>query len=154
MYHTILVPLDGSRRAEAILPHARSLAQHYEAHVILLLVMEEHPVQKPTKDEGGEKAQSASEDIQHRQEIARSYLTDLREQLDDAGIDARVRVTSGKPVEEIIKVADHEKVDLIAIASHGRTALAQMMYGSVASAVLERVNLPLLMIRSRNIAYQ
>lgn len=154
MYHTILVPLDGSKRAEAILPHAKSLAQRYEAHVILLLVLEDDPAQQLTKQEAGESAQSPSEDIQRRQEIARSYLTDLREQLGEAGIEARVRVTSGKPVEEIIKVADHEKVNLIAIASHGRTALAQMMYGSVASAVLERVNLPLLLIRSRNIDHQ
>lgn len=43
MYHTILVPLDGSKRAEAILPHAEELAHHDNAQVIFLRVVEPIP---------------------------------------------------------------------------------------------------------------
>jgi nucleotide-binding universal stress UspA family protein len=125
------------------------LAQRYEAAVILLLVVEDQPAQGQTADKGPESAQSETKDHERRIEIAKSYLTTLQTQLEEDGIQARVRVFSGNPVEEIIKVAEHEKADLIAIASHGRTALAQMVYGSVASTVLEKANQPLLMVRSR-----
>ena len=44
MYHTIVAPLDGSKRAERILPHLEGLAHHYNARVIFLQVVEPHPV--------------------------------------------------------------------------------------------------------------
>lgn len=114
--------------------------------MIGLLVLENDLAQKLTKEDGRDSAKLASEDIRHWQEIARSYRSDLREQLGQPGIEARTRTTSRRPVKEIIKVAHHDQVHLLAIASHARGALAQMMCGSVTSAVLERVNPPLLMI--------
>jgi nucleotide-binding universal stress UspA family protein len=52
-------------------------------------------------------------------------------------------------VEGIIAVAASEEVDLIAMASHGRGGLARVFYGSVAAGVLQRIDRPLLLIRSR-----
>jgi nucleotide-binding universal stress UspA family protein len=53
-------------------------------------------------------------------------------------------------VEAITKTAELEGADLIAMASHGRTGLSQVFYGSVAAGVLHRANRPLLLVRSRD----
>jgi nucleotide-binding universal stress UspA family protein len=62
-----------------------------------------------------------------------------------------MRVTVGPVVEAIAKVADQEDCDLIALASHGRSGLSQVFYGSVAAGLLQRVSRPLLLVRSHSI---
>lgn len=146
MYHTILVPLDGSERAEAILPHVHNLAKRYNATVILLQVIEPVPYTM-----GLEMAYvSLDQDLIALTKRAECYLANLQKQFEDQGIQARISVVSGPVVEAIIKAAERESADLIAFASHGRTGLSQVFYGSVAAGLLHRVDRPLLLIRSRN----
>jgi nucleotide-binding universal stress UspA family protein len=58
-------------------------------------------------------------------------------------------VANGPAVEIIIRVAEKENADIIAMASHGGGGLTRVFYGSVAAGVLNRVNRPLLIVRSR-----
>jgi nucleotide-binding universal stress UspA family protein len=60
-------------------------------------------------------------------------------------------VRIGPVAPSIVGIAEHENVNLVAIASHGRTGLARFYYGSVAAAVLHRIECPLLIVRSVNI---
>ena len=146
MYNTILVPLDGSKRAEVILRHVEELAQRYDARVIFLQVVEPAPIIV-----GPEGAYM----VQHQQELdqwtkrAESYLAALQGEFREKGIEARTRVVSGPVVDAIIRAAEREGVDLIAMASHGRSGLSQVFYGSVAAGVLHRIDRPLLLIRSQ-----
>ena len=80
---------------------------------------------------------------------AESYLAGLQGEFREKGIEAQARVVHGPVVEAIIKAAEREDADLIAMASHGRSGLAQVFYGSVAAGVLHRADRPLLLIRSR-----
>jgi nucleotide-binding universal stress UspA family protein len=64
------------------------------------------------------------------------------------GIAAQYRVAMGPVVKEILDSAERENADLIAMCSHGRSGLSRLFYGSVASGVLNRVDRPLLIIRS------
>ena len=144
MYKTILVPLDGSKRAERILPHVERLAMHYHAKLILLQVIEPPPL--IVGPEG---------DITlHQQEMERgvnkaeNYLAAAEGKFQDKGIEIHTHVAHGPVVEAIIDTAEHEEADLIAIASHGRSGLSQVFYGSVAAGVLHRIDRPLLLIRS------
>lgn len=145
MYKTILVPLDGSKRAEAIMPYVESLAKSYESEVILMQVVEPRPyvVQPdsiyPLFDQ---------QDLERRTQEAKDYLASREEKLRRKGIPCRAQVAHGPIVEEIINVAEHERADLIAMVSHGRTGLSRVFYGSVAAGVLNRVDRPLLLIRS------
>jgi nucleotide-binding universal stress UspA family protein len=145
MYNTILVPLDGSKRAEAILPHVEYLAQCQQARVILMQVVEPTPmivgpdVVYPIFDQ---------EDQERRTREAQSYLKARQGQLHEKGLEARTVIAHGPVVEEIINAAIREKADLIAMASHGRTGLARVFYGSVAAGVLHRIDRPLLLIRA------
>jgi len=144
MYKTILVPLDGSKRAEAILPHVEDLAHRYEAKVIFLEVVEPEPVVV------AEPLHEAYDSKRHTRRLVEVeyYLKARRGEFQAKGIQSQMCVGEGPVVEEIIKVAERENVDLIAMASHGRTGLPRVFYGSVAAGVLHRIDRPLLLIRS------
>ena len=144
MYSAILVPLDGSKRAEAILPHVEELARRYGAIVIFLRVVEPVPLSV-----GLEGAYTVLwEEFERRTEQAESYLAALQGKYREKGIKVRIRVVRGSAVETIVKTAEREGADLIAMASHGRTGFPRVFYGSVAAGVLHRVDRPLLLIRS------
>ena len=145
MYQTILVPLDGSKRAEAILPHVEDLAQRYDATVIFLRVFEPVPPNVALHEAYYTELQ---QDVEWRTEEAQSYLAALQEEFREKGIEARTHVAHGSPVGIIIRVAEREGADLVAMASHGRSGLSRVFYGSVAAGVLHRIDRPLLLIRS------
>jgi nucleotide-binding universal stress UspA family protein len=79
---------------------------------------------------------------------AESYLAGILLQLQEKGINAKKRVVYGSVVSSIIEAAKQEKADLIAMASHGRTGIARVFYGSVAAGVLQSVDRALLLVRS------
>lgn len=146
MVKTILVPLDGSKRAETILPHVEDLAQRYKAKVLFLQIVEPLPV--VIGFEGGY-APPSQQEVEQWTKEAESYLTALQGEFRKKGIEARTHVGHGPVVETIINTAEGQGADLIAMASHGRTGLSKVFYGSVAAGVLQRVDRPLLLIRSR-----
>jgi nucleotide-binding universal stress UspA family protein len=145
MYNTILVPLDGSKRAETILPYVENMAQRYQAKVIFLQVVELRPVLV-----GHDSIYPVFEQEQLEQwaQEAEAYLAARQGEFREKGIEVRSRVVHGPVVEAIINAAEREGADLIAMASHGRTGLPRVFYGSVAAGILHRVDRPLLLIRS------
>lgn len=147
MYSKILVPLDGSRRAEAILPHVTALAQVFSAEVVLVQVIEPLPQVIAPGELMPALPVVAVDELTAR---AEAYLAEVKVRLGQQGLAARALVPYGPVVDQILTAAEQEKVDLIAIASHGRGGLAQIFYGSVASALLQRAAQPLLMVRSRD----
>ena len=145
MYKTILVPLDGSTRAERILKHVENLAQCFKSKVIFLRVV------RPPHFAGTE----MTDIVLHQQSLeqglkdAKFYLKALRGEFREKGIEAEIRVVYGPVVRSIIECAESEDVDLIAIASHGRSGLSRVFYGSAAAGVLNHIQQPLLVIRSQ-----
>jgi nucleotide-binding universal stress UspA family protein len=146
MYTTILVPLDGSKRAEAILCHVEELARRYGARVVFLQVVEPVPLMA-----GPEYTYVAvqQDTIEQQKRQAEAYLASLAGEFRQKGIEAETRLAYGPVVEAILDAAEREGVDLIAMASHGRSGLTQVFYGSVAAGVLHRIDRPLLLVRSR-----
>ena len=143
MYKKILVPLDGSKRAEAILPHVEELALAGKAKVIFLQIIE-----LPQMVVGADFVYQSPEDYDALQKEAENYLNGLKGEFREKGVDARMHISHGPAVEAIIETAAREDADLIAVASHGRTGLSRVFYGSVAAGVLHRIDRPLLIIRS------
>ncbi len=80
---------------------------------------------------------------------AEKYLNALKRKYSKMGIESRMRITMGPVVKEILNFAEEEKSDLIALSSHGRTGLSRLFYGSVAAGILQRVDRPLLVIRTQ-----
>jgi nucleotide-binding universal stress UspA family protein len=146
MYKTILVPLDGSKRAEAIIPHVENLALSLNAKVILFKVAE--PSLMLEYDEVIDMS-SYLEKSDKQKKDAEYYLTSLQEKFRAKGIEAQILIGHGPAVKAIIDAAEQENVKLVAMASHGHGGLLRTFYGSVASGVLQRIDRPLLLIRSR-----
>lgn len=135
MFDKILVPLDGSELAEAIVPHAEAVADRHQAEVILLQVLSAKRV-NPTR---AAKERHESED----------YLMGVEQRLLEEGMNARYTIRHGSdPAAEIVDYAEVNKVDLIAMSTHGRSGMSRWLFGSVASRVLQGTGKPILLIRS------
>ncbi len=145
MYRKILVPLDGSKRAEKILPHVAEMAKRYNAKVIFLHVIEYKAI---TTTEGAFINLSDQEFDQAKKQ-AEILLDGIQEEFLQKNIESQTFVIYGPVVEGIIRLAAQEGADLIALASHGRGGLSRVFYGSVAAGLLHRVDRPLFIIRSR-----
>ena len=145
MYKTILVPLDGSRRAEAILPHVEEAARRYEAQVVFLQVVVPTPL---LMDTYANHYELWAEAMEQATKEAEDYLVRLQGEFRAKKIPVRTETATGPVVDAIIAAAGRNNADLIAMASHGRTGLGTVFYGSVAAGVLHRIDRPLLIIRS------
>jgi nucleotide-binding universal stress UspA family protein len=145
MYQKILVPLDGSKRAEKILPHVEELAIRYKTKVLFLQVVEYQTITTPE----GAFINYSDQAFDQSKKQAETYLEGIQGEFREKNIDSQAHVTYGPVVEGIINMAAQEDVDLIAMASHGRGGLSRVFYGSVAAGLLHRVDRPVLIIRSR-----
>ncbi len=147
MYSKILVPLDGSKRAERILSHVEAMALSFKAELLLLQVVEP---QIAYVSSHGYHAEVDVEQLEREgiKKEAQTYLNALEGEFRAKGVQVRKILEEGPVVRGIIDVAEREEVDLIAMASHGRSGLARVFYGSVAAGVLHQVDRPLLLVRS------
>jgi nucleotide-binding universal stress UspA family protein len=145
MFNTILVPLDGSKRAESILPYVEELALLRKSKVVFIQVIEPTATMATPYDMAPYYDASLYEQWVNE---AKSYLADLQGRSREKGIDAVAFVEQGSVVHTILSVAEREHADLIAMASHGRTGLARAFYGSVAAGVLNQADRPLLLVRA------
>lgn len=145
MYKTILVPLDGTKRAEAILPYVEDLLkQSHPSKAILLRVVE--PEYSDPK-----LGWAYTQDYVNYERVtkeAEEYLGTIQDKLRSKGLKAETYIANGSPVNGIVKSADHRNVDLIAMSSHGRTGLSKVLFGSVAADILHQVKQPVLIIHA------
>jgi nucleotide-binding universal stress UspA family protein len=139
----ILVPLDGSPLAEQVLPYAQALLAP-GAELTLLDVVEE-----PEAIHGmSGRLLVPVEDAQRMLERqAHEYLQKAEATLRGERPQTRLEVTRGDPATEILRIAAEQRVDLIAMATHGRGALARWVFGSVADRVARSSPVPVLLVR-------
>jgi nucleotide-binding universal stress UspA family protein len=142
MLHHILVGVDGSPLAETILSYVTALAKNTGADVTLIHVV--HVSEEMRKNEAYRFLQPSLEQAKTN---AHDYLHRLARQLSDAGVKTHNRVLVGAAAAEIVHCAEQEGMDLIALATHGRSGLQRWFYGSVAEKVLHTTRTPLLLIR-------
>lgn len=147
MYKTILIPLDGSRRAEQALKHAEQLALCHGARLVMIRVV------TPPKVAEVESSpyQLFLKVLDERIGKAKTYLEGLRGEFEEKHITVESKVVFGSVVKEILDAAERMDADLVVMSSHGRTGLSRLFYGSVAAGILSRVDRPLLVVRSRRI---
>lgn len=123
MFRKILVPLDGSELAEKVLPFVQSLAASFGSDVHLVFVSE-------ASEEWGR--------------VIDSYLKGLTAHLAGAGIRTRSAVLFGRPAEELLDYSELNKVDLIAMATHGRSGVSRWAVGSVTDKIVRGATVPVL----------
>lgn len=139
MYRRMLVPLDGSRLAEAVLPLVAELGQASGATVVLLHVLERGA---PAAVHGERHLRACEE--------AEAYLAEVAAGLAAKGVTVETHaheVPEGHVPRSIAAHADEEGADLIVLATHGSGGVHQMLFGSVAQQVLSLGNVPVLLAR-------
>jgi nucleotide-binding universal stress UspA family protein len=153
----ILVPLDGSELAEMVLPHVESLAQQpgtVQVDVVLISVVE--PLALPASvalPEASLNWGRLSEDhLIKAKKNAEEYLVKTRDKLAEAGVSVRYELLEGRPADEIIEYAGKSQIDLIVMASHGRSGLSRWAYGSVAEKLLQSGASPILLVRPPSVS--
>jgi nucleotide-binding universal stress UspA family protein len=141
-FRRALIPLDGSAVAEAVIPVFLELALPLKLEVVLLQVLA--PV-TPQVSEGSRHV--VVNPTERLQQEAEAYLSRYAEGLCAHGLSARTAVRVGDAAAEIAAGAREYKADLIVMTTHGRSGLSRLLFGSVAEAVLRRVDVPVFLIR-------
>jgi nucleotide-binding universal stress UspA family protein len=141
-HQRVLVALDGSSSAAAVLRYILKVAGPLDMTVLLLRVLEPIP---PMTVEGTR--HMIVDDFEGRRRDAEEYLASIAAAPRAQGIDVSWQVRRGRAAEEILAAAGESGVDLIAMATHGRTGLGRLLFGSVAETVLRRAPVPVFMIR-------
>ena len=142
MFKHILVPLDGSKLAEAAIPAAASLAQTLNAPVTLLHIMEKNPPQEVHKDRHITQADEASAYLEEAAKRAFSAEVKVEWHVHTAA----VKDVSGSIVEHALK---EFQPDLIVMCTHGGSGVRELFYGSIAQKVVAQGMTPLLLIKPR-----
>jgi universal stress protein A len=138
----VLVALDGSPSAEAVLRFLLEIAGPLDMSVLLLRVLEPVP---PTVIEASRHV--VLDDVEGRRRQAEEYMAPIAAELRAKGVDVAWQVRYGRPADEILAGARESGADMIAMATHGRTGLGRLLFGSVAEAVLRQAPVPVFMIR-------
>lgn len=139
-YRRVLIPLDGSRLAEDIIPYVLSLAEALYMDVVLVRVVP--PVPAPLNTV----SMARADHMRARMEAAHNYLADIAAGLWGRGVRVQTTVRSGKPITEICAAAREFAADLIAMATHKRSRHTQRS-PSVAEGVLRRGDTPVFVMQ-------
>lgn len=141
MYRQLLVPLDGSKTAENVLPYARFLAAKLKLPIKLLSIVE------IPGSLAAEKTIYLDSLVERAVTVNHEYLNRIAKSL--AGVSVTIEVEKGNPEEIILARAEADEKILIAMATHGRSGIARWLLGSVAEKVVREVKNPLFLVRAK-----
>ncbi len=148
MISKLLVPTDGSRAAQKAAMYAVDLAKQLSASVIVLSVIDKRSFTGQTVP-ARETARHVIEPIEdYLREAAEGYAEEVRKLCDKNGVKSKTVITAGHPVKDIVKEASRAKANLIIMGSHGKSALAAAVLGSVTYGVIHKeTKIPVLIVR-------
>ena len=155
MYKKIMVPLDGSELAECVLPHVESIVKGCNAPAVVLIRVVE-PVLLPagTATDGSiifteeEAARIRSQSNLLHKHNAEDYLKNLAGRMQPGIPRLHTEVLIGKPADTLAAYAEKNDIDLIVIATHGRSGVSRWVWGSIADRILRSACIPVMMIRA------
>lgn len=139
MYNNILVAIEHSQADRTVIDHVQQLAKLTGASLLLV-----HVADGWAARHFDELALRESEEMKED----RVYLERIREELTRLGFVTRTHLAMGDPATELVKVAQAQNVDLIAMSTHGHRFLNDLLRGSTADRVRHSVGVPVLMIRA------
>jgi nucleotide-binding universal stress UspA family protein len=153
MYSKIMVPLDGSELAECVMPHVEAITTGCKiTDVVFVRVVNPFslPAGLPASGEFayGFSDKECREMDEQRKVNADAYLKKMVENTRLEGAVLSYEVLEGKVADTLAHWAEKNGVDLIVIASHGRSGVSRWVMGSVADRILRSACVPVLMIRA------
>ncbi len=165
MYQKIMIPLDGSKLAECVLPHVEAFLKNgLVKEVLLIRVME--PLPLGALIEAGTTLSTAPyqkfpeqlgsfETMQKKRKAAvLEYLKQIATGLSEYGTEIECRVLEGPVAETLASSAEENNIDLIIIATHGLSGIGRWLMGSIADRVMRSSCVPVLMVNAASCANQ
>ncbi len=140
MYKKILIALDNSAADESILPHVTELAAHFGSQILLLHVADGFAARCFDQLKLAESDEIKSD---------RAYLEKTATELRAKNLRVEIKLAMGNPPTEILKTAETEHCDLIALAGHGHRWFGDIFHGSTITEVRHKTSIPLLVIRAQ-----
>jgi nucleotide-binding universal stress UspA family protein len=140
MYRRILVAVEHSQSDQTILTHVEQLARLTGAELLLVHVAD------------GWAARNFNQlNLRESEEMRedRAYLERLSAEMRARGFSVDTYLAMGDPASQLIKVAEEEKVDLIAMSTHGHRFLSDLIHGATADKVRHLVKVPVLLLRAQ-----
>ncbi len=148
MYKKMLVTLDGSELSECVFYHAEALRDGFPGCEIILLRVVESTHDTIVADTATIRPDQWIERERAMIAEAEGYLGRVAGRLARQGASVRPEVVVGRVEDRIIEYAEREKVDLILMATHGRSGVSRWVLGSIAEKVMSRSDMPGLMVRA------
>ena len=143
MYQKILVALDNTASDASLLPHVCQLACLAKSELLLLHVADgwaarhfEHLKLAPSEE--------MQDDLRYLEETAERLTKEM-------GLKVGTLLALGNPPEQILKIAEKEKCDLIAMGSHGHKFLGDLWHGSTIDHVRHNTRIPILTVRAEKV---
>jgi nucleotide-binding universal stress UspA family protein len=144
MFKRIIVPLDGSNRAERAIPVAARIARASEGTIILLQVVTiPLEIGSQVVPLSGFPSTTLDNDIN----AATNYLAAIAKCDELDGIGLKMKVLTGAAAQKILDAVEEEQADLVVMCSHGDTGIKRVMLGSVAQKVARHSTVPVLVLR-------
>jgi len=139
MYRKILVALENSRADASLLPHIEKLARLLHAQLLLVHVADGWVARNFNQLKLAESEEMKTD---------RAYLEATAARLRKAGLEVVAQLALGDPPTEILKTAERERCDLIAMTAHGHRLLGDLIFGSTIHKVRHQTSIPILLVRA------
>jgi nucleotide-binding universal stress UspA family protein len=140
MYRRILVAVENSQADRTILEHVAALAKLTGGELLLVHVADGWAARNFDQLKLRESEEMRSD---------RAYLESLRDDLAGRGFTVQTKLAMGDPATELIRTAEEQQVDLIAMSTHGHRFLADVLHGTTADRVRHLVKVPVLLLRAQ-----
>ena len=139
MYRKILVALENSRADESLIPHVKELARMLHSELYLVHVADGWVARNFDQLKLAESAEMKQD---------REYLETIAHQLRKEGLTVTAHLALGDPAKEILKTAERQDCDLIAMTTHGHRFISDLVHGSTISEVRHKATIPILLVRA------
>ena len=139
MYKKILVALENSRADKSLLPHVKELAGRFQSELLLVHVADGWVARNYQQLKLAE-SDEMKED--------RRYLEEVAAPLREHGLKVSTHLAMGDPPQEILKTAETERCDLIAMTTHGHRLIGDLIFGSTIHEVRHKATVPILLVRA------
>ncbi len=148
MYKKIMVPLDGSVLAECVLPHVQAFIKGFNINDVILVRVLEPATPSEQIGTGDTDLKNIQETKEQKKAEAKEYLSKIAEHIKHEGTSIHSEVLVGKVAETLVDYTDPSDIDLIIMASRGRTGITRWVMGSVADKVFRSTSVPVFMVRA------
>jgi len=149
MYTKILVPLDGSKLAESVLPYVKWFIKVSDVNEIVFL-----RVVEPFHVAGGIETTIIPEEREHIEQdavkLAKKYLNNIAGRFRDGSIKITSIVMIGKPARVVADYVAKSDVDLIIMATHGFSGIHRWVRGSVADEIIHAALAPVFLVKPQD----